>query len=145
MSLISAIGGALSGAIGATERFSNSANNVANQRSIAAPNAPLVPNGTPEPQTDAAGNPLFRPSRTQNVDLSNGGVRTSTLLANPVSIQEYQPDASDADADGLVNRPAVSAETEVVDQLSARRALEANLATVRTADELLEEIIDIIR
>ena len=108
-------------------------------------NAPLLPNGTPEPQTDAAGNPLFRPSRTQNVDFSNGGVRTSTLLANPVSIQEYQPDASDAGADGLVNRPAVSAETEVVDQLSARRALEANLATVRTADELLEEIIDIIR
>ena len=44
MSLISAIGGALSGAIGATERFSNSANNVANQRSIAAPNAPLLTN-----------------------------------------------------------------------------------------------------
>lgn len=133
MAITNGIYSALSGANAATRRFDTSASNVANLESVAAPNG-----------TDADGNALFRTQRTLDSTTSTGGVRSSQQLADPVSVQRYDPDAPDADGDGLVNRPNVALEREVVDQISAQRQFEANLATIRTADELLESTLDIL-
>ena len=137
MAITNGIYSALSGANAATRRFDTSASNVANLESVAAPNGTAA-------TTDADGNALFRTQRTLDSTTSTGGVRSSQQLADPVSVQRYDPDAPDADGDGLVNRPNVALEREVVDQISAQRQFEANLATIRTADELLESTLDIL-
>ena len=137
MAITNGIYSALSGATAATRRFDNSASNVANLESVAAPR------GSTE-TTDAEGNSLFRPQRSIDSTTTTGDVRSSQQLVDPVSVQRYDPDAPDADADGLVNRPNVSIEREVVDQIAAQKQFEANLATIRTADELFESTLDIL-
>ncbi|MCR9070356.1 MAG: flagellar biosynthesis protein FlgG [Alphaproteobacteria bacterium] len=137
MAITNGIYTALSGVTAATRRFDTSAGNVANIESVAAPNGSTA-------TTDADGNALFRTQRTLDTTTTVGGVRSSQQLADPVSVQRYDPDAPDADGDGLVNRPNVSLEREAVDQITAQRQFEANLATIRTADELFESTLDIL-
>lgn len=136
MAITNAISTALSGVLAGERRFANSGNNVANLRSVAAPS-------TAGPAADADGNPLFRAARTVDQSAPVGGVRSGSLLIDPTSVQEYDPSAADAAADGLVNRPNVDLATETADQIVAQRQLEANLATVRAADELLRATLDI--
>lgn len=136
MAITSAISSALSGAQAAERRFGNSANNVANLRSVASPSVD-------GPTTDANGNPLFKPSRSVDQTTQTGGVRSTQLLVDPSAVQEYDPSAADADSEGLVNRPNVDLATETVDQISAQRQFEANLATIRAGDQLLDSLLDI--
>jgi len=136
MAIGNAISSALSGALAGERRFENSASNVANLRSVAAPSVD-------GPATDNAGNPLFRPGRTVDVTAPTGGVTSNRLLVVPSAVQEYDPSAADADADGLVDRPNVDLVRETADRISAQRQFEANLATIRTADELLKATLDI--
>ena len=93
--------------------------------------------------TDEAGRNLFNATRTIDQTSENGGVIATTMLANPSSVQQFDPSAPDADEEGLVNRPNVALESEVAEQITAQRQFEANLATVR-ADELLESTLDIV-
>lgn len=136
MAITNAISSALSGVLAAGRRLDNSAGNVANIRSVAAP-------GVDGPATDDAGNPLFRPGRTVDVTSATGGVQSNRLLVDPSAVQEYDPSAPDADGDGLVNRPNVDLVRETADQITGQRQFEANLATIRAADELLRATIDI--
>ena len=137
MAITNGIYSALSGVTAAARRFDNSASNVANVESVAAPR------GSTE-ATNAAGDPLFRPQRSLDSTTTTGGVRSTQQLVDPVSVQRYDPDAPDADGEGLVNRPNVSLDREVVDQITAQRQFEANLVTIKTADELLESTLDIL-
>ena len=137
MAITNGIYSALSGVNAAARRFDNSASNVANVESVAAPRES-------NEAVNAAGDPLFRPQRSLDSTTTSGGVRSTQQLVDPVSVQRYDPDAPDADAGGLVNRPNVSLEREVVDQITAQRQFEANLATIKTADELLESTLDIL-
>ena len=136
MAIGNAISSALSGVLAAERRIGNSANNVANLRSAAAP-------GVDGPVTDADGNPLFRAGRTADVTTPTGGVRSNQLLVDPSAVREYDPSAPDADAEGLVNRPNVDLVRETADQITGQRQFEANLATIRAADELLKATLDI--
>ncbi len=136
MAIGSAISSALSGVLAGERRVGNSAGNVANLRSVAAP-------GVDGPATDAEGNPLFRPGRTADISAPTGGVRSSRLLVDPSAVQEYDPSAPDADAAGLVNRPNVDLVRETADRITGQRQFEANLATIRAADELLKATLDI--
>jgi flagellar basal-body rod protein FlgC len=137
MAITNGIYSALSGLDAATRRFDNSARNVANVESVVVRDATA-------PTTDAEGRDLFRTQRTLDTTTQTGGVRSTQQIADPVSVQRYDPDAPDADGEGLVNRPNVSLDREVVDQISAQRQFEANLATIRTADELFESTLDIL-
>lgn len=136
MAITNAISSALSGVHAAERRLGNSASNVANLRSVAAPTVE-------GPATDEAGNSLFRPARTVDVTGPTGGVQSTRVLVDPSAVQEYDPSAPDADADGLVNRPNVDLVHETADRIAGQRQFEANLATIRAADELLRATIDI--
>ncbi|MEQ8398605.1 flagellar basal body rod C-terminal domain-containing protein [Thalassobaculum sp.] len=136
MAITNALSSALSGVQAAERRFGNSANNVANLRSQASPTVD-------GPATDAEGRTLFRAASSVDQTTATGGVRSSQLLVDPSSIQEYDPSASHADADGLVHRPNVDLVRETADQIAGQRQLEANLASIRAADELLQATLDI--
>ncbi len=136
MAITNAISNAVSGLQAASRRFENSANNVANLRSVAAPKVE-------GPATDDQGNPLFRPGRTLDISAPTGGVQSTRALVDPSAVQQYDPTAPDADADGLVNRPNVDLVQETADRIAGQRQFEANLATVRAADEMLKATLDI--
>lgn len=136
MAIASSISFALSGALAGERRVATSAGNLANLRSVAAPSA----SGE---QTGPAGDPLFRPTRAIDQSGPVGGVRSTNLVVNPSAVQEYDPSAPDAGPDGLVYRPNVDIARETTEQISGQRQFEANLATVRAADDLLRSTIDI--
>src|SRR3546814_12979861 len=110
MAIPHACSSALSGGHAGERRLANSASNGANLRSAAAASVD-------GPSTDAEGNPLFRAGRMVDQPGADGGVRSTRLLADPTSVQQYDPSAPDADADGLVNRPNVDLARETVDQI----------------------------
>ena len=139
MAISNALNTALSGAQAAGRRFGVSAENLANLQSVANPSTD--PN---RDTTDAAGRTLFNPSRAVDQTTASGGVRSTRQLVDPSAVQQYDPTASDANAEGIVNRPNVSIEQEVVSQISAQRQFEANLATIKAADELAESTLDIL-
>lgn len=139
MAISNALNIGLSGAQAAGQRLGVSAENVANLRSVANPSTEAD-----RARTDEAGNSLFNPSRVVERSVESGGVQATRQLTDPSAVQRLDPGAADADAAGLVNRPNVSLEREATNQVTAQRQFEANLATIRAADELAASTLDIV-
>lgn len=144
MSISGAINVAVSGLNSASDRLNNSASNIANIRSVAAPADETVRAGQELPTTNANGDTIFRPTEVQSTTTASGGVKTQTSLISPSSIPVYDPTAADANEDGVSSIPNVSVESETVNQILAQRQFEANVALLQTSNELLEETIDIV-
>ncbi len=130
------INNALSGAFAAARREEVAASNIANLRSRAAPR-----NSTDT--TAADGTPLFRPGQVVETSVATGGVRASVVAVDPTSIQQFEPDAPDANAEGAVDRPNVDLAQQQSNQIVAQRAFQANLKVIQTADELEKALLDI--
>lgn len=136
MAGIAALNTAVSGLQAARTQLRVSADNVANARSVAAAKVD-------GPATDDAGRPLFRAGRTTLQAQESGGVRAQAEPVRPTSVQRYQPNAPDANAEGLVNRPNVSYVRETTTQIAAQAQFNANLAALRTGDEMAESLLDV--
>ncbi len=136
MAAIPGLNAAVSGLQAAKTRVNVAADNVANARSV----APAKADG---PATDEAGRPLFRAGRTTLQAQEAGGVRAVVEPVQPTSVQRYQPDAADANAQGLVNRPNVSYVRETAVQIGAQAQFAANMATVEASDEMTERLLDV--
>jgi len=139
MAITNALNTAVSGLQSATNKVAGSATNIANLRSVANPST-----SPDRATTDDEGRALFNPVRFVDQTLPNSGVLSTAQLVDPSAVQEYDPRAADADADGFVNRPGFSLEQEQAQLITSTRQFEANLATVRAADSLLESTLDII-
>lgn len=131
-----AIPNALSGAIAAARREEVVASNVANLRSRGAPR-------NSDATTAADGTPLFRPGQVVETSNAGGGVRATVRAVDPTSIQQFEPGAPDANAEGVVDRPNVDLAQQQANQIVAQRAFEANLKVIQTADELEKALLDI--
>jgi flagellar basal-body rod protein FlgC len=134
--MVNAINFALSGAVAATRREEVSASNIANLRSRApAPGSAA---------TEAAdGTPLFRAGQVVESSVEAGGVRARVSAIDPTSIQQFEPDAPDANAQGVVDRPNVDLAREQTNQILAQRSFEANLKVVQAASDLEKALLDI--
>lgn len=137
MSSVSAIAG--SGLIAQSQRLEASASNVANVRSRGAVPAP---DGTvAEGQRQA-----YQPIQTAQTALSLGGQPAGTRAVytpiTPAYIPEYAPDETFAGADGVVAAPNVDLAGERINQINAAAAYKANVATLRTEDEMLRALLD---
>ena len=139
--MISAIGSAVAGAQAQTARLDVSAANVANLRTRGAlPDAAgAVPEGQPEP-----------PRTLKAVQVQNGGPeiqaagpRTLVQPAVPGFVQAFEPDNSFANQDGFVAAPSTELVRESVSQIESLRMFQANLATVRAADEAVRSVLDL--
>lgn len=134
------IGTSLSGALAQTQLLGNSAQNIANQRSTGT--IPAADGAVPAGKAAA-----FQPQSlgTAAVTGANGQGQGTRIVARPTTpayIPEYRPDDSNADASGLVAAPNVDIARERVDQIGALRAFQANLAALRTQDEVERSLID---
>lgn len=85
----------------------------------------------------------FTPTRVVGISAADGGVQARRQAVDPASVQEFDPDAPDADENGLVSRANVSLEEEAVTQIEARLAFEANLKALKAQDEQIGSLLDI--
>jgi flagellar basal-body rod protein FlgC len=132
---MTAISSAMSGMLAAVARLNASAENTANARSdgalpdAAQPGSPAVYRAVDVVQTSVAG----------------GGVATSVQARTPAYRTAYDPTATYADARGMVATPNIDEVSETVDRIEALNRFKANLATVKTADDLLKAVLDLKR
>jgi flagellar basal body rod protein FlgC len=131
-SIGNALGSAVSGLLAAQQRVVGAADNIANARS----------RSSADPATAAEGD--YFANRTLNSSNAQGGVTATTTLANPASVQIYDPDAQNADENGFTFIPNVNIERELVETINAENEFAANAAVIRIADELADEAIDIL-
>jgi len=130
--MIAGFSASLSGLMAQSKRLAVSADNIANMRSRG------VRADGPAEQPGA-----YRPKRTQDVTTAGGGVRAEVRPVSPASVAVYAPDSPDADADGVAAIPNVNLAEELVTQIQAQRAYEANAKAFRTQDEVIDSLLDI--
>lgn len=131
--MVGSIGIALSGMTAQTRRLDASASNVANVRSTGA--VPAADRTTGDQRA------AYQPLAVAQTD-ANPGTRATFTPITPAYLQEYAPDDSAANADGMVAAPNVDLARERVNQMAASRAYGANVAVVRTQDEMLKSLLD---
>ncbi|MFP5515658.1 MAG: flagellar basal body rod protein FlgC [Alphaproteobacteria bacterium] len=136
--MVGSIGIALSGLTAQTRRLDASASNVANVRSTG-----VIPvaDGTTADGTTGAQRAAYQPLAVAQTD-ANPGTRATFTAITPAYLQEYAPDDSAANAGGMVAAPNVDLAKERVNQIAANRAYGANIAVVRTQDEMLTSLLD---
>ena len=122
---------AASGLAAQSKRLAVSANNVANIRSL----------GLNSDRSNASAG-AYEPKQTALTSIPGGGVRAAAVPVTPPSFNSFEPNDPNADANGLVPRPNVSLEQEVVTQIQAVRAYQANLQTIKAEDRMLGELLD---
>ncbi len=123
---------ALSGLATQSKRLAVSAANVANMGSLGVRSDPPAP--------DDEG---YVPQRVVAVAGAQGGVRSRSQPISPPSVLVQDPGDPAADAQGLVPRPNVSLEREVVTQIEAKRAYQANLKVLQTLDDMMGSLLDV--
>ncbi len=120
---------ALSGINTATRRLETSASNIANYRS----NGALAEGGEPA---------VYAPLEVQLAAQASGGVSASIAPSARAALLAYDPQASFADARGYVAAPDVDLVRETMELAMASYELAANLAVIRTADDMTRAVLD---
>ena len=129
---MSAFNIAVSGLQAESRRLAISADNVANLRSRGV-----------DPDAVAPDPAAFVPKRASAVSVAAGGVRVEAVAVSPPSVPSFEPNDPAANAEGIVYRPNVSLEQEVVTQIQASRSYQANLQVIKTQDRMLGALFDI--
>lgn len=130
--MIAGFSASLSGLMAQSKRLAVSADNVANMTTRGyRKDGPAEQPGT------------YLPKRTQDVTTAGGGVRAEVRPVTPPSVEVYAPGNPDADARGVAALPNVNLAEELVTQIQAQRAYEANAKAIRTQDELTDSLLDI--
>ena len=137
--MISALRTSLSGLSAASESVSARADNIVNARTSAPVDEVSL---SPAARGVAPAEDVFRPYRVTNHSVRGGGVATELKPIAPSHEVVYDPDDPNADAEGRVALPNVSLEEEIIGMRQDRAAWEANLAVMRTADEMAGYLLD---
>lgn len=127
MSPVSAI--AMTGLAAATRRLEASASNIANMRS----------NGSPTPGEEPA---VYAPLEVQLAAQAGGGVEASLAPSVRTALLAYDPQASFADAQGYVATPDIDLSQEMINLAMASYDFAANLAVIRTADDMTKAVLE---
>lgn len=121
---INAINTALTGLNASSLRVQNSANNVANVNTV---------------KDEKAGIDAYRATEVQQKSLEpTGGTQASVREKDPATVMI--PDGNG----GVTEAPNVSLEQEVVQQQISTYDFKANLNVIKAADEMLEDLTDIL-
>lgn len=127
--MINTISIALSGLNAATQRLNTSASNVAN----------VTTSGSLEAGKQA---PYSALQTTQSAD-DSGGVRSQVIPKDPGFVPAYSPDSPFANEDGIIGVPNVSLAEEAINMNLAETTYKANIATLKTAEEMSDELLRI--
>jgi flagellar basal-body rod protein FlgC len=103
---------------------------------------------------DSTSGPDGQPYRRKQVLLREAGgfdqvlrgVEVAAIADDPSPPRRvYDPGHPNADAEGYVSLPNVSAVTEMVDLISASRSYEANVTAMNAAKQMFSRTLDILR
>lgn len=143
--MISAVAAAVSGLAASEAELDASASNVANAQSagpLQGPNwGPAVTTGSAAPAPLAQ---AYQPIAAVQSATADGGVAVRFSAVSPAAAPAYDPGAPFANAEGLVAEPNVDLNRETVDQMSALSTFQANLATLKVADEMQKSLLAIV-
>jgi flagellar basal-body rod protein FlgC len=91
--------------------------------------------------------PIFEAAPSEGSDGSSAmGVRIASVQRDPSPPRAvYDPSNPYADANGIVQEPAVNPVGEVVDMMQAARSYQANLSIVETARTAALKTIDLLK
>lgn len=132
--MLDAISIALSGLNAQKQRLAASASNIAN-----------ISTGGTVPTADPASpaSTVYRPLRVSFTPTGEGGGVQATVTADEEGYSViYDPESIHANEEGLVAVPNVDLATESVHVLLAKTSFKANLAVIKTQDELLGDLLD---
>jgi flagellar basal-body rod protein FlgC len=126
-----AFGIARSGLDASMLRLTASASNIANAQTTGA-----VPGS-------GTGPAAYQPVRAALSPTAGGGVQGRLVAVDPAYRLTYDPASVQANAQGMVAAPNVDMTDELVGQLSAKLAFEANLKVIATASDLEQRSISL--
>lgn len=121
------IGIALSGLMSATRKVAAAASNIANLNTA----------GSLTPGQQAP----YQSVTTADTAQAGGGVKTEVIPKNPPFVPAYDPDSPFADAQGLIGVPNTDLASEAVNLTLAKTAYKANLAVLKTEDEMQDALL----
>lgn len=127
---------ALSGLNAQNQRLAATASNIANA-STAGP----VPGTAPSAPVSTAVS-VYKPLNVNLTSMAGGGVQAQVSAdENGYSIV-YDPSSPYANSDGMIAAPNVDFIKEMVSLLETKAAFKANLAVLKTQDEMSGELLD---
>ena len=129
--MIGAISTAISGLFAASKRAEASAENIANALTSGA----LDEKEGPAP---------YSAQTTIQQTGETGGVRAENIPKDPGYVAAYSPDSPFANEDGLIAVPNTDLAEDAVNLKIAEKAYKANLATIKTANEMNDELLRVL-
>ncbi len=130
--MTTAIGSALSGLAAASRRVEVSASNITNQSSTA-----TQVNGVTTNQS-------YIPKDVVQISLGAGGVRAEVRDANNPVVKYHDPESTQADEYAFVEYPNVDTAEELVKMQIASYDYKANLKSIRVADRMAQNLLDML-
>lgn len=134
---------ALSGLGAQQKRLAGTASNIAN-----ASTAGTVPGTVPSapastaPSSTVSGSTVYKPLNVNLTSLASGGVRADVVADENGYSLAYDPSSPYANSEGMIAVPNVDLTTEMVNLLEIKTNYKANLAVLKTQDEMLGALLD---
>lgn len=129
---------ALSGLGAQQKRLAGTASNIAN-----ASTAGTVPGTVPSaPASTVSGSTVYKPLSVNLTSLASGGVRADVVADENGYSLAYDPSSPYANSEGMIAVPNVDLTTEIVNLLEIKTSYKANLAVLKTQDEMLGALLD---
>ncbi len=131
---------ALSGLNAQKQRLAASASNIAN-----ATTGGSVPNASSStaPSAPASASTVYKPLQV-NLSSVPGGVQAETVQNQNGYSVVYDPSSSFANNEGLVAVPDVDLAKEAVNLTEIKILYKANLSVMKTQDQMMGELLDIV-
>jgi flagellar basal-body rod protein FlgC len=131
----------LSGFQAADARLGARASNLANIQSTGPlPADPAAPNAA---NTQAGKRQAYQAVEPVTQSVSGGGVKTLLQPTSPAFIQQYAPDSTDANAQGLVAAPNIDLTAQITGSILDSAYAKLNASVIRTSDEVLQTAINL--
>jgi flagellar basal-body rod protein FlgC len=132
----------LSGFQAASVRLDARSSNIANVQS----NGPLPTNPGPTPGATppvSGGPSVYQAVEPVTQATVGGGAKTLLSPTTPGYVQQYDPNSSFANSDGLVAAPNVDLAGQITASIADSAYSKTNAAIIRTGDELLRQAINL--
>jgi flagellar basal-body rod protein FlgC len=131
----------LSGLQAADARLGARASNLANLQSSGP--LPADPASPPAASTAAGTRQVYQAVEPVSQSVPGGGVKTLLQPTSPAFIQQYAPDSTDANAQGLIAAPNVDIAAQITGSILDSAYSKLNASVIRTSDELLQTAINL--
>jgi len=136
-SMTDAVSIALSGLRAQQTRLAAGASNIANASTTG-----TVPAASPSAPASTVASTVYKPLSVNLTSLATGGVRAD-VSADPKGYSLiYDPSSPYANSEGMIAAPNVDLTREIVNLLEIKNSYKANLAVLKTQDEMLGELLD---